>query len=443
MTNKVTIPTVILDQYYYAISVLLTIVLQLICWAIAATCKFDLITDFAGSMNFVLLSVLTLILGSNYGTRGIAITVLVLVTRLYLALFLLFRVCTRKKDARFDKVRDNCLKFLVFWVFQMFWVFLCMMPVIYLNSRGELGELLNLVPIGGWDYVGWITFAVGIIIQALADYQKYQFRKNPAHKGLFCADGVWHWSRHPNYFGEILIWWGAFLCVIPVIPFEKGEPSDIVAGIVTILSPLFTMFILIGGSGIPQAEGKNLKRYYDADRGNEWEEYASQTAPIVLFPNFMYRALPPFIKRICCCELSSYKYKAVAKDGTDYTGTIEHALENQKKEEEEDDDEESHGAGILRPPPSSQNKTRQNNPNHSRNVTNLPSNWNKHTTPNGKKYYGNSKTNETSWIAPIGSTGGSSDVTVLQTSAAGQQDSIQMASNPQNRDRSASSLFIN
>ena len=381
MTNKVTIPTIILDQHYYAISALITIGLQLVCWAVAATCKFDLITDFAGSMNFVLLSVLTLVLGSNYGTRGIAITILVLVTRLYLASFLLFRVCTRKKDARFDKVRDNCLKFLVFWVFQMFWVFLCMMPVIYLNSRGELGELLNLVPIGGWDYVGWITFAVGIIIQAVADYQKYQFRKNPAHKGLFCADGVWHWSRHPNYFGEILIWWGAFLCVIPVIPFEKGEPSDIVAGVVTILSPLFTMFILIGGSGIPQAEGKNLKRYYDAGRGKEWEEYASQTAPIVLFPNFMYRALPPFIKRICCCELNSYKYKAVAKDGTDYTGTIEHALdgsrasndnilsENQKKEEKEDEDDESHGAGILRPPPSSKNKTRQNNPNHSRNVT--------------------------------------------------------------------------
>ena len=106
-----TLPVVILDQYYYSLSALITVGFQLACFLIAATFKFDLITDFAGSMNFVLLSVLTLVLGNNFGSRGIAILVLVLITRLYLAFFLLFRVCTRKKDARFDEVRDNCLKF--------------------------------------------------------------------------------------------------------------------------------------------------------------------------------------------------------------------------------------------------------------------------------------------------------------------------------------------
>ena len=112
MANSTLLPVVVLDQYYYSLSALITVGFQLACFAIAATCKFDLITDFAGSMNFVLLSVLTLVLGNNYGSRGIAILVLVLITRLYLAFFLLFRVCTRKKDARFDEVRDNCLKFL-------------------------------------------------------------------------------------------------------------------------------------------------------------------------------------------------------------------------------------------------------------------------------------------------------------------------------------------
>ena len=438
MTNKVTIPYVILDQHYYAISALITIGLQLVCWSVAATCKFDLITDFAGSMNFVLLSVLTLVLGSNYGTRGIAITVFVVCTRLYLASFLLFRVYTRKKDARFDKVRDNCLKFLVFWVFQMFWVFLCMMPVVYLNSRGELGELLNLVPIGGWDYAGWITFAVGIIIQAVADYQKYQFRKNPAHKGLFCADGVWHWSRHPNYFGEILIWWGAFLCVIPVIPFEKGEPSDIAAGIVTILSPLFTMLILIGGSGIPQAEGENLQRYYDAGRGKEWEEYASQTAPVVLFPNFMYRALPSLIKSIFCCELSSYKYKNKNKNRPGYAAKYTGADDDDDNKQLEDDSVPIEMGGLTK---SERNiysdKSKGKSAHHERDSTKLPPNWSKHKDPTGKKYYGNPATKESSWSAPPGSTGGSSDVTVLKTTAAGkQQGSTTMATNPQHQQRS-------
>ena len=248
MNNQTIIPpTFVLDEYYYSISAILTIGIQLACYAVAATCKFDLITDFAGSTNFVVLSVLTLVLGNNFGSRGIAITVLVLFTRLYLAFFLLFRVCKRKKDARFDEVRGNCIAFLVFWVFQMFWVFLCMMPVLYINSRGQQEDALT--PLGYWDYVGWAIFAIGIIIQVTADYQKYFFRKNPENKGQFMATGVWGYSRHPNYFGEILIWWGAFLCAIPVIPFGQGTSGQIAAGIVTILSPLFTMFILILGSG--------------------------------------------------------------------------------------------------------------------------------------------------------------------------------------------------
>ena len=302
-----TLPTVILDEYYYSLSALITVGLQLACWAIAATCKFDLITDFAGSTNFVVLSVLTVVLGNNFGTRGIAITVLVLVTRLYLAFFLLFRVCTRKKDARFDDVRENCVAFLIFWVFQMFWVFLCMLPVLYINSRGVVD--IHGEPVGGWDYVGWAVFAVGIVIQVFADYQKYFFRKDSDNKGKFCTVGLWGWSRHPNYFGEILIWWGAFICAIPTIPFAHGTDGQIAAGVVTVLSPLFTMFILIAGSGIPQAEGKNLKRYYDAGRGDEWEAYVNQTPPVVLFPNCFYRALPGVIKGLCCCELGSYKYK--------------------------------------------------------------------------------------------------------------------------------------
>jgi len=309
MNNQTIIPpTFVLDEYYYSISAILTIGIQLACYAVAATCKFDLITDFAGSTNFVVLSVLTLVLGNNFGSRGIAITVLVLFTRLYLAFFLLFRVCKRKKDARFDEVRGNCIAFLVFWVFQMFWVFLCMMPVLYINSRGQQEDALT--PLGYWDYVGWAIFAIGIIIQVTADYQKYFFRKNPENKGQFMATGVWGYSRHPNYFGEILIWWGAFLCAIPVIPFGQGTSGQIAAGIVTILSPLFTMFILILGSGIPQAEGKNLKRYYNAGHGEEWETYVKQTPPVVLLPNCLYLVLPGIVKGLCCCELDRYKYRA-------------------------------------------------------------------------------------------------------------------------------------
>jgi steroid 5-alpha reductase family enzyme len=318
-------PVEILDEYYFTFSALITIGLQLTCYAIAASCKFDLITDFAGSVNFVLLAVITLVLGNNFGTRGIAITTFVLITRLYLAFFLLFRVCTRKKDARFDEVRENCLAFLVFWIYQIFWVFLCMMPVIYTNSRGPLDNSAfatvhsdrTYVPIGGWDYLGWALFGIGIIIQVIADYQKYFFRKNPANKGTFMNQGIWKFSRHPNYFGEILIWWGAFICCVPIIPLINGSSGTIAAGFVTLLSPIFTMFILIFGTGVPQAEGKNLSRYYKAGNGDNWEKYANQTPPIVIFPNSLYACMPICMKTFCCCELSSYRYRKEQEALTD------------------------------------------------------------------------------------------------------------------------------
>ena len=298
-------PTIVLDEYYYALSALVTIGMQLAFFAVAYGCKFDLVTDFAGSTNFILLAVMTLCLGNEYSTRHIVLTALVCVSRAYLALFLLFRVCTRKKDARFDEVRGSFFKFLAFWIFQMFWAFLCMMPVIYLNSRHTRGR----VELGALDYVGWVVIALGIIIQIVADVQKYFFRKNPENKGKFCTVGLWRWSRHPNYYGEMLLWIGAFICVINVIPFASGTGSQIAAGVATCLSPIYTILILVTFTGIPQAEGDNLARYYRSGNGEAWEEYAAQTPPVILFPNCIYRVLPYCVKATLCCELPIFRYR--------------------------------------------------------------------------------------------------------------------------------------
>ena len=130
----------VLDPYYFGLCALVTVGMQLSFFAVANGCKFDLVTDFAGSTNFVLLAVLTLCLQGGYGVRAVIVTALLCVSRLYLAFFLLLRVCKRKKDARFDEVRGNCLAFFGFWVYQMFWVFLCSLPVIYVNAmEGQLG----------------------------------------------------------------------------------------------------------------------------------------------------------------------------------------------------------------------------------------------------------------------------------------------------------------
>ena len=93
--------------------------MQLSFFAVAATCKFDLLTDFAGGLNFMALAILSFVDGGHFHTRQAVITAIVLVCRAELGLFLLFRVCKRGSDARFDEIRGKFLSFLGFWVFQV------------------------------------------------------------------------------------------------------------------------------------------------------------------------------------------------------------------------------------------------------------------------------------------------------------------------------------
>lgn len=290
------------DPNYLGFAFVVTAGIQLSCFAIAYSCRFDLITDFAGSTNFVVLAIATLLLSDTYYSRQIAVTAMLCISRLELALFLLYRVCTRKKDARFDDTRDSFVKFLIFWIFQIFWVYLVSFPVIWVNAVDDVNPTF-----GPLDYLGCIMWAVGFIVQLTADFQKLLFRKNPANKLKICKRGFWAYSRHPNYYGEILMWWGIFLATLPVW-LESGHED----GWATIISPLFTMLILLFLSGMPTAEGSALERWYTHgnDLKAEYTEYRSRTAPIIICCPPVYAALPMWFKRAFCCEFRRYEFQA-------------------------------------------------------------------------------------------------------------------------------------
>lgn len=300
MTLQENQKVLILDEHYFAFSALFTVGLQLSFFAVAYLCKFDLLTDFAAALNKCILAILTLILGGTFYPRQIVLTVMLLLCRVELGLFLLYRVCSRKKDSRFDELRENFFAFLGFWVYQMIWVFATIVPVIFVNGD-DFNPVWNAL-----DYIGWASYVVGFVSQVLADYQKFQFRKDASNKGIICQVGIWKYSRHPNYFGEIMIWMGIFIGTIPVIV----ESNSSGLGWFTIISPLFSIFVLLFLSGIPFAEGKNLKRWYDLpDNGAAWEEYARSTAPLIPMPfRSMYRNFPPIVKKLLCCEFDMYKY---------------------------------------------------------------------------------------------------------------------------------------
>ena len=259
------------------------------------------VTDFAGGMNFVLLALLTLLADSAFTTRQLVATAIVVASRLELSLLLLYRVLKRGHDARFDEMREKFWSFLGFWVFQILWVYVVSAPLIYLNCESSLND----PPLAAWDYAGWALAGGGTLIQTLADLQKMRFRADPANRGRVCDVGLWRASRHPNYFAEMLIWWGVFLCAVPIFDTPGTR-----AGLATVVSPLFTMLILLFLSGMPTAEGQELARFFKtADSAAAFRRYFARTPPIIPFVPGCYEAMPVAAKRALCCEFPMYEYQ--------------------------------------------------------------------------------------------------------------------------------------
>lgn len=120
-----------------------------------------------------------------------------------LSAFLLYRILKTGKDDRFDDKRDKFFPFLGFWIFQMIWVWTVSLPVTIINSPNV--TQYPFVGFGtGRDIVGVIGFTAGFVMESVGDVQKFQFRQR-ADKSAVCDKGFWAWSRHPNYFGEIII----------------------------------------------------------------------------------------------------------------------------------------------------------------------------------------------------------------------------------------------
>jgi steroid 5-alpha reductase family enzyme len=155
----------------------------------------------------VLLAVVTLAFSGHHHARQIVASLLLMVWAARLSGFLLFRIIKTGKDNRFDDMRDKFFPFLGFWVFQMIWVWTVSLPVTVLNSPNV--TKFPQPPFGtGRDIAGVILYAIGFVMESASDAQKYRFRSRQTDRGAICDGGLFSWSRHPNYFGEILIQFG-------------------------------------------------------------------------------------------------------------------------------------------------------------------------------------------------------------------------------------------
>ena len=220
--------------------------------------------DITGTMTYVLTTLIAVFLVSSLDTRSLLLGALILIWTLRLGIFLFKRINKVGKDVRFDSLKPSFIRFLNAWIVQGLWVtFTAGAALTAISSN-------NQVPFESIGLIGLIIWIIGFTIEVQADNQKKKFNEDPSNKNKFINTGLWSKSRHPNYFGEILLWFGIAVIAFPVL---KGSQSF------TLVSPLFVYILLTRGSGVPMLEKKADKTW-----GGDpvYEEYKDSTP--ILFP---------------------------------------------------------------------------------------------------------------------------------------------------------------
>ena len=248
----------------FAICVVLAFLINVLAFIPSYFSQTEKYYDITGSLTYITVTIFALVFSENLDLRSLLLGTLVLIWTIRLGTFLFRRIQKAGKDDRFDKLKPSIPKFLNAWFLQALWVTLTAAPAfIAINSstRQELGIL---------GFIGLAIWLIGFTIEVVADYQKNQFRKDPANQGKFIQTGLWSRSRHPNYLGEIILWMGITLIAIPA--FEGWQW-------IGVISPVFVTILLTQISGIPMLEEKADKKWGGQA---DYEEYKADTPVLLL-----------------------------------------------------------------------------------------------------------------------------------------------------------------
>ncbi|MEI2278500.1 DUF1295 domain-containing protein [Paenarthrobacter ilicis] len=230
----------------FAIAVAAAFIIQWLVFIPSFKAQTEKFFDLTGSLTYVVITVILALLTPGIDARGILLAALVSIWALRLGTFLSRRISKSGKDDRFDEIKPSLIRFLNVWTVQGLWVvFTAAAAWIAITSSQKVG--LDWLAI-----VGLVLWVVGFGIEVVADLQKSRFKADPANKGKFISTGLWSKSRHPNYFGEILLWVGVAIIAAPVLQGWQW---------VAMISPVFVALLLLKVSGIPLLEKKADKHW--------------------------------------------------------------------------------------------------------------------------------------------------------------------------------------
>jgi steroid 5-alpha reductase family enzyme len=247
----------------FALCVTLTFVIQWIVFIPSYLRQTEKFFDLTGSLTYISVITIGLMLSGNFDARVILLWALVVIWAIRLGTYLFRRIRKAGKDDRFDELKPSFIRFLIVWTIQALWVTFTMAAALVAITTSIRKGL------DAFALIGFIIWVVGFAFEVIADSQKSRFAADPANKGKFIQTGLWSKSRHPNYFGEIMLWVGVAFIALPVLTGLQW---------VALISPLFVALLLTRVSGVPLLEAKADKKWGGQ---TDYEEYKKNTPVLI------------------------------------------------------------------------------------------------------------------------------------------------------------------
>ena len=247
----------------FALSIGMAFLIQWLVFIPAYLMQTEKFFDLTGSLTYISITLIAVFFSKAADVRSILLAALVVIWAIRLGSFLFGRIKKAGKDDRFDEIKPSFIRFLNVWTIQGLWVTFTMaaaLVAITTTARKELDV---------FAIIGFLIWAFGFAIEVIADSQKNRFSANPDNKGKFIQTGLWSRSRHPNYFGEIVLWLGVAIIALPVLQGWQW---------VAMISPVFVTLLLTRVSGIPLLENKADKKWGGQE---DYESYKKRTPVLI------------------------------------------------------------------------------------------------------------------------------------------------------------------
>ena len=244
----------------------LSFVINWVAFIPAAFARTEKYYDLIGSVTFLVMIGLASALSAPLDFRGVIVGAMVAIWTTRLGLYLFRRIhASGHGDPRFDKIKTKPARFFQAWTVQALWaVVTASAALVTISAKERVEADIFLV-------VGAIVWLAAFLIEVISDRQKAAFRADPANEGEFIRTGLWSWSQHPNYFGEVMMWVGIVVIALPIL---SGWSY------LALLSPALILLLLTKVSGINLLQASGERKWGDREDYRAYRKHTSVLIPL-------------------------------------------------------------------------------------------------------------------------------------------------------------------